>query len=106
MTMISGKERMLLRFMRMTIERVNDSLMRNYATAKLLLEKGIITPQDFSDTLAEARRLPELNLGKKVLEEMLATSEGSELILGKGVLAEMLKELGTSTKPLSAEKNQ
>lgn len=62
---------MTLKFMEMTIRRVNQALAMNYATQQALIEAGLISKKQMKHNVAEALQLPTIKVGRDALKEML-----------------------------------
>lgn len=66
------KDELLFKFMQTTIKKINDNSATIYALEKLLIENGIVDKKELISEIANSKRLPEQQVGKKVLAEMLA----------------------------------
>jgi hypothetical protein len=77
---LSPKEKMLLKFMTATIERINKCLINIHALQSLLIKKGIFTQRELQSEIADAANLPESSVGKKVLADMMKDFDVSKLV--------------------------
>jgi hypothetical protein len=64
-------QKVILEFMKATVERVNRCMSDTYAIQKLLIEKNIISEKDLNSRLKDAQSLPQAITGRKVLEDMI-----------------------------------
>jgi len=68
---LKTEQDVLLAFMEASIKRVNDCLCRVYTIESILVEKGLISKEELLGRVQEARRLPQTNVGRSILKEML-----------------------------------
>lgn len=68
---LTPKEKLLLKFMETTIERINTCLINIHAVQEILIKKGVCSLDEIKASVNDARNLPETKIGKKVLEEMI-----------------------------------
>ena len=68
---LTSKEKLLLKFMEMTIERINTCLVNLHAVQELLIKKGVCSQDEIKAAVSDARNLPETKVGKQVLDEMI-----------------------------------
>lgn len=71
------KDELLFKFMQMAIKKINDNSATIYALEKLLIENGTVDKKKLISEIADSKRLPEQQVGKKVLAEMLADLKSS-----------------------------
>jgi hypothetical protein len=71
-TRFKSTSKLQSKFMQMAIQKINDNSAAIYAIAQILVEKKIITQKELSSKVVSAKKLPEQNIGKKVLDEMIA----------------------------------
>lgn len=64
-------QQVLLKFMELSIEKINRCLSGIYAIEQILLEKQLISQDELKNKLYDAESLPERQIGSKVLKEML-----------------------------------
>lgn len=64
-------QKVILEFMKATVEKVNRCMSDTYAIQKLLIEKNIISEEDLNSRLKDAQSLPQTITGRKALEEMI-----------------------------------
>ena len=67
----NSQDKLLLKFMRSAIERINRSLANVYAVQQILIEKGIVTQSEMLSKIREAEELPERKVGMNVLQDMI-----------------------------------
>lgn len=67
------RDDLLLKFMQTTIKKINDNSASIYALEKMLIEKGTLDKKKLITEIADSKRLPQQQVGKKVLAEMLAS---------------------------------
>jgi len=72
---ISKDQKVLLKFMEATIEKVNICFSNLYAIEKVLIEKGIVTEKELLSRLKESKDLPKRLLGARTLKEMIEASD-------------------------------
>ena len=68
MSGLSPKEKMLLKFMSSTIERINSCLINIHALQALLIKKGVFTQSELCSEVKDAEMVPTTTVGKNVLE--------------------------------------
>jgi hypothetical protein len=68
---LNSKEKMLLKFMKKTIENVNICLAGQHTLYRLLISKGVITESELVAMIKEAKNLPIRKLGVEALKDML-----------------------------------
>lgn len=74
--MLSEKEsQVLLKFMEMTINRVNQTQAYVYATQQALIEKGIVTEARLIELIGQSLKRPQIKVGAKALEAMVGKIE-------------------------------
>ena len=79
--MLSEKEsQVLLKFMEMTINRVNQTQAYVYATQQALIEKGIVTEARLIELIGQSLKRPQIKVGEKALEAMVGKIEPHEHI--------------------------
>lgn len=67
-----SEEKILLRFMKMTIERTNSCMARMYALEMLLIKKGYVrSVKELKDLVTEAEELPIHKENLKMLDDMI-----------------------------------
>jgi hypothetical protein len=66
------RDDLLLKFMQMAIKKINDNSATIYALEKVLIENGTLDKKKLMSEIADSKKLPEQQIGKKVLSEMLA----------------------------------
>jgi hypothetical protein len=66
------RDDLMLKFMQTAIKKINDNSATIYALEKMLIENGMINEKKLISEIANSKRLPEQQIGKKVLTEMLA----------------------------------
>lgn len=70
--MLSNKEsEILLKFMELTINKVNSTNASLYALQKALIEKNIITESRLLELQKESVKKPQINLGIETLKSMV-----------------------------------
>jgi hypothetical protein len=73
--MLSKKEaKVVLKFMEMTISRVNQAQACIYATQKALIEKGLISEARLCELIGEAIKLPQVLVGAKTLQALTGST--------------------------------
>lgn len=79
--MLSKKESaVLLKFMEMTINRVNQVQAYVYATQQALIEKGHVTEARLIELIGQSLKRPQVLVGKKALEAMVGKIESHQHI--------------------------
>jgi hypothetical protein len=68
---MDSTQQVLLKFMEVSIERINRCLSRIYAIEQILIEKSLISQDELKNRQYDAESLPERHVGSKVLKEML-----------------------------------
>jgi hypothetical protein len=71
------KDELLFKFMQMAIKKINDNSATTYALEKLLIENGTVDKKKLISEIADSKGLPEQQVGKKVMAEMLADLKSS-----------------------------
>jgi hypothetical protein len=66
------RDDLLLKFMQTAIKKINDNSATIYALEKLLIENGTVDKKKLISEIANSKKFPEQQVGKKVLAEMLA----------------------------------
>ena len=66
------RDDLLLKFMQTAIKKINDNSATIYALEKMLIENGTVDKKKLMSGIADSKKLPEQQVGKKVLAEMLA----------------------------------
>ena len=66
------RDDILLKFMQTAIKKINDNSATIYALEKMLIENGTVDKKKLMSGIADSKKLPEQQVGKKVLAEMLA----------------------------------
>ena len=66
------RDDLLLKFMQMAIKKINDNSATIYDLEKVLIENGTLDKKKLMSEIADSKKLPEQQIGKKVLSEMLA----------------------------------
>jgi len=67
----SEKEEILLKFMAMTIERINSCNASMHAMQTLMIEKGVATEKEILQYIKDSKDMPRRKIGKRVLAEIL-----------------------------------
>jgi hypothetical protein len=62
---------LLIKFMKVAIDKINRSLANNYAIEQVLIEKGIVTQKEMIEKIHDAENLPERKVGTEVLQQMM-----------------------------------
>jgi hypothetical protein len=74
-TALTPQEKVVLRFMETAISRINSCLIGIRAVQELLIEKGIVDQATLEKKLRAVEDYPDIELGRRVLEEMIRQSE-------------------------------
>lgn len=69
--MTSSEKRMILKFMGMTIAKINENSAVNFALLKVLAKNNLVNVKDFQRELRLSRNRPEILKGRKALQEMI-----------------------------------
>lgn len=75
------EEKVLLKFMEMTISRINLTRATLHSLQTILIEKGIATEKELQESLNESLKQPQLLLGAKTLEAIVGEIESKETIV-------------------------
>ena len=87
--MLTSKDKVILKFMETTIDRVNSCLANIRATQEVLIEKGLITQSEFIRKIKEIERYPDMKAGREFLTELI----NKESDRNKEILSDMIQEL-------------
>jgi hypothetical protein len=68
---LPNDQKIQLSFMEAAINRINNCLCRIYTIENVLIEKGLISKEDLLNRINESRRLPQTNIGRAILKEMI-----------------------------------
>ena len=93
--MLSNKEsEILLKFMELTINKVNSTKASLYALQKVLIEKSIITESELIELQKEAVKRPQTTLGAKTIESIIGKDIRTEhTVIPEGENKEVLERI-------------
>jgi replicative superfamily II helicase len=73
------KDDIILKFMAMTIERINACNATIHAMQMLMIEKGIASEKEIIQNIKDSKEMPIRKIGRKVLAEILEESSVDRL---------------------------
>jgi hypothetical protein len=84
--MMSPKEaEVMLKFMEMTISRVNQTQATLYATQQALIERGLVTEARLTELIGQTLKRPQVLVGSKALEAMVGKiGKNKQVIIPEG----------------------
>jgi|WetSurMetagenome_2_1015567.scaffolds.fasta_scaffold902822_1 hypothetical protein len=77
---LTKKEELILKFMQVTFESLNSCHAKIYALQKVMVDKGVITPQELATLMDEAKARPKVRIGKEALDAMLKDEDISHIL--------------------------
>jgi hypothetical protein len=71
---LSKRDEILLKFMAMTIEKINTCYANNLAMQTLMIKKGYATMEEILEQTHDTKMMPQRKIGRKVLSEIMDES--------------------------------
>lgn len=99
---LTSKEKVLLKFMEMTIGRVNTCLLNIHALQSILIDKKVITIEELRKYVNEAAQQPNLKIGRQVLNSMIGDLDATE---HKDFISKLESMVNFSTEPVIDKPN-